>query len=136
MLKARDIMNDHLVTARPDWSVRKVIDLLLEEDVSSVLIVDENGRLVGLVAESVLLVAACDMQLQSDPISLHMQRRFIAAAPNEPIGQLTEKFLLHRVRFFPVVENRKLVGSVSRRELLRATLGLKNAGETHNSHLA
>ncbi len=136
MLKARDIMNDHLVTASPDWSVRKVIDLLLEEDVSSVLVVDESGRLVGLVTESVLLVAAYDLQLQSDPISLHMQRAFVQAAPNEPIGQLAEKFLLHRVRFFPVVENRKLIGSISRRELLRATLGLKNTSETPNSHLA
>ena len=129
MLTARDIMQDQLVTARPDWSVRKVLDLLLEEDVSSLAVVDKKGRLIGLVSESVLLLAAFDLQLQSDPISLHLQRQFIEAGPDEPLGQLVEKFLLHRVRRFPVVENGQLLGIVTRRQLLRAAIGRKNIDE-------
>lgn len=125
MLTARDIMNAEVVSARPDCSVIKVLDLLLDEDVGSVPIVDANGRLVGLITESVLLVAAFDLQLQSDPVSLHMQRRFIAAGPGDTVEQLAEKFLLHRVRHFPIVENEQLLGIVNRRQLLRAILGRK-----------
>ena len=118
-------MTMDIVTAKPDWSVSQIIDLILDEDVSSVAIVDSNGRLVGIVTESALLVAAFDPQLRTDPISLHMQRKFISAKPNEPVGQVVEKFLLHRVRHFPVVENNRLLGIITRRDLMRAILGTK-----------
>ena len=70
-------MNEQVVSARPEWSVINVLELLLDEDVGSMPIIDANDRMVGLVTESVLLVAAFDLQLQADPVSLHMQRRFI-----------------------------------------------------------
>jgi CBS domain-containing protein len=125
LLTARDIMNDQVVSARPEWSVIKVLDLLLDEDIGSLPIIDDNGRIVGLVTESELLVAAFDPQLQADPVSLHMQRRFIEANPEESVEQLAEKFLLHRVRHFPVVEDQKFLGIINRRQLLRAILGRK-----------
>ena len=125
MLTARDIMNDQVISARPEWSVIKVLDLLLDEDIGSLPIIDDNGRMVGLVTESVLLVAAFDPQLQADPVSLHMQRRFIDASPDDSVEHLAEQFLLHRVRHFPVIENMRFLGIVNRRELLRAVLGRK-----------
>ena len=118
-------MTMDIVTAKPDWSVSQVIDLILDEDVCSVAIIDSNGRLVGIVTESALLVAAFDPQLRTDPISLHMQRKFISAKPNEPVGQVVERFLLHRVRHFPVVEDNRLLGIITRRDLMRAVLGTK-----------
>lgn len=124
-MKVSDLMTQNIVTAQPDWSVGQVIDLILNEDVSNIAIVDSNDRLVGIVTESALLVAAFDPQLRTDPISLHMQRKFVSATPNEPVGQVVEKFLLHRVRHFPVVDDNKLVGIVTRRDLMRAVLGSK-----------
>ena len=126
MLQAIDIMNENIVTVRPDWSVRKVTELLLDEDVGSLPVVDETGRMIGLVTESVILLAAVDPQQSSDPISLHMERKFISISPDEPVGQITEKFLLHRVRHFPVTNNRMLLGIVTRRDLMRAFLGRKS----------
>ena len=121
----RDVMMQKLVTVGPEWSVSKAIEIMLDEDVSSLLIVDRNERLVGLVTESALLVAALDPPLRSDPISLHMERKFVSIGPDDPVGQVVEKFLLHRVRHFPVVKKHKLVGIVTRRELMRALLGAK-----------
>jgi len=125
VLTVKDVLITNIITAEPDWSVSRVIELMLEEDISSLLIVDQTERLVGLVTESALLVAAFDPQLSSDPISLHMERRFVSIHPDEPIFQVLEKFLLHRVRHFPVLENGRLLGIVTRRELMRAMLGRK-----------
>lgn len=119
-------MSGNITTVRPDWSVRRVTELLLEEDVSSLPVVDETGRLIGLVTESVILLAAVDPQHSSDPISLHMARNFICVGLDEPLDQITEKFLLHRVRHFPVCEKQRLLGVVTRRELMRAAVGRKN----------
>ena len=129
-MKVSDVMTMKFVTAQPDWSVNRIIELILDEDVSSVAIVDTNDRLVGIVTESALLVVAFDPQLGTDPISLHMQRKFISAHPNEPVGQVVEKFLLHRVRHLPVVENNKLLGIITRRDLMRAVVGTKTPQKT------
>ena len=127
MLTVNDIMINNVSTATAECSVNQIIDQMLDEDVSSLLIVDQNERLIGLVTESGLLVAAFDPQLSADPISLHMERRFVSGQPNEPILQVLEKFLLHRVRHFPVLDNGRLLGIVTRRELMRAMLGRKIA---------
>jgi CBS domain-containing protein len=58
-----------------------------------------------------------------------MQRRFVEAHPEESVEQLAEKFLLHRVRYFPVVEDQKFLGIIHRRQLLRAVLGRKNTNK-------
>lgn len=118
-------MATRFVTARPDWSVSRINELILDEDVSSVAIVDVSDRLVGIVTESTLLVAAFDPQLGTDPISLHMLRQFVSASPNESVDQVVEKFLLHRVSQLPVVDNNRLLGVVTRRYLMRAVLGMK-----------
>ncbi len=47
-------MNEEVVSARPEWSVINVLELLLDEDVGSMPIIDANHRMVGLVTESVL----------------------------------------------------------------------------------
>ncbi len=122
-MQVQDVMTTHIVTAKSDWSVNRVIELMLDEDVSSLLVVDDNDRLIGIVTESVLLVAAVDQQLRTDPISLHMERRFVSSSPTEPVNQTIEKFLLHRVRHFPVLDNGKLVGILTRRQLMRGLMG-------------
>lgn len=121
-MKIRDVMTTRVVTVQPDCPVGRVIETLLGEDVSSVVVVDVSGRVVGLVAESVLLIASVDPQLRADPISLHMERKFVSASPEEAIAQTVEKFLLHRVRHFPVVEEGNLVGIITRRQLIRALM--------------
>ena len=122
-MQIRDVTNENVVTTTPDSTVSRVIDLMLEENVSSLVVIDENHRPVGIVTESPLLVAAVDPQLSNDPISLHMQRNFVAVHPDEVLDQVVEKFLLYRVRHFPVVDDNKLLGIVTRRELMRAILG-------------
>ena len=126
-MQVKDVMTTHIVTVQPDWSVGRVIELMLEEDVSSLIVADANDRLIGIVTESALLVAAVDQQLRTDPISLHMERHFVSSSPEEHVNQTIEKFLLHRVRHFPVVENGKLVGILTRRQLMRGLMGQKPA---------
>ncbi|MEM7454586.1 MAG: CBS domain-containing protein [Planctomycetota bacterium] len=122
-MQIKDVVNENVITTPPDSTVSRVVDLMLEEDVSSLVVVDQNDRPVGIVTESPLLVAVVDPQLSNDPISLHMQRNFVSIHPDEVLDQVVEKFLLYRVRHFPVVQDNKLLGIVTRRDLMRAILG-------------
>jgi predicted transcriptional regulator len=118
----RELMSASPVTAAPDWTVGKVIGLMIERDVSTLLIVDQQGRMVGLVSESSLLAPAFDPQLRAHPISLHMQRQFASVDIRETTEGLIETFLLHRVRHLPVMENGRPVGVISRRDVLRSLM--------------
>ena len=118
----RELMTPALITAAPDWTVGKVIDVMLERDVSTLLIVDLQGRMVGIVSESSLLAPAFDPQLRAHPISLHMQRQVASVDLRETIEGLLETFLLHRVRHLPVMENGQPVGVISRRDVLRSLM--------------
>jgi CBS domain-containing protein len=51
-----------------------------------------------------------------------MSQHVIAVSPDTPLTQLADTFILHRIRRLPVTEHGRLVGVVSRRELLRAAL--------------
>lgn len=123
MLLVKDIMSEKVVTIGPAASVQKAVELLLDEDVGNLMVVDENRRLIGLLNESSLLAATFDGHVRNDPVSLHMDREFIHVRPTDSIESAIDASILHRVRQLPVIENRRLVGLVTRRDLLRAVFG-------------
>jgi CBS domain-containing protein len=123
VLLVKDIMSEKIVTIGPAASVKKAVELLLDEDIGSLLVVDENQRMVGLLNESSLLAATFDGQVRNDPVSLHMDRGFVYVRPTDSIESAIDASILHRIRHLPVIENRRLVGLVTRRDLLRAVFG-------------
>lgn len=123
MLLVKDIMSEKIVTISPAASVKKAVELLLDEDVGSLMVVDDNQRMVGLLNESALLAATFDGQIRNDPVSLHMERNFLHVRPHDSIDSVIDASILHQVRQLPVIENRRLVGLVTRRDLLRAVFG-------------
>ncbi|MEM9412650.1 MAG: CBS domain-containing protein, partial [Planctomycetota bacterium] len=93
----RDVMNDYFASAHINSTVGDVMEKMLDEGLSTLLIVDDRSQLVGCIEEDLLMVAAFDEQWRNNPVSLHMERNFITIRPDEAVGQVVEKFLLHRV---------------------------------------
>jgi len=122
----RNVMSDYFASAHLSSTVNDAMNKMLSEGLNNLLIVDDRNQLVGRIEESMLMVAAFDEQWRSNPVSLHMQRNCITVRPDEPVAQVTEKFLLHRTSEFPVLSEGKLIGVLSRRQLLRAVLGSNN----------
>ena len=119
----RDVMTDYFASAHISSTVNDAMDKMLAEGLQNLLIVDDRNQLVGRIEESLLMVAAFDEQWRNNPVSLHMQRNFVTVRPEEAVSQVTEKFLLHRVSEFPVLSEGKLIGVLTRRQLLRSVLG-------------
>lgn len=123
MFLVKDIMSEKVVTIGPAASMQKAVEILLDENVGCLMVVDDNRRMIGLLNESALLAATFDGQIRHDPVSLHMEREFVNVRPNDSIEHAIDASILHRVRQLPVIENRRLVGLVTRRDLLRAVFG-------------
>ena len=126
-LFVKDVMNDSVVTIGPEVSVNKAIERLLDSNVSSLLVVDQNRRMIGYVDEAALLAATVDGQVRNDPVALHMDRNFVHVRPSDPLESAIDISILHRIRQLPVLENGRLVGLISRRDVLRAVFGQREA---------
>jgi CBS domain-containing protein len=120
MLTAADIMTEDLVTVRPDASLRDAIELLLKEKISGLPVVDEEGRLVGVITEFAMLAMVYDHSVQCQSVSNHMTREVIVVDADDPVSRIADLCIVHRVRRVPVMRDGRLVGLIARRDVLQA----------------
>jgi CBS domain-containing protein len=125
MLTARDVMTRRPVAVPSDASITDAIAVLLRRDISGVPVVDERQQLVGILSErDCLRVIAVGEYSAVDHEKLRSVSEFMTppkytVAPTAGIYSLADFFLTHHERRLPVVDDGKLVGLVTRRDVLR-----------------
>jgi CBS domain-containing protein len=122
MLTAGAIMTTDIVTSRPNVSIEAAIDTLLSEEISGLPVTDDDGRLVGVISEFALLAVAYDRRVKNHTVSQHMTRDVISVDIDDPISRVADLCIVHRVRRVPVMKDDRLVGIISRRDVLRALI--------------
>jgi len=122
MLTAGAIMTTEIVTSRPNVSIEAAIDTLLSEEISGLPVVDDDGRLVGVISEFALLAVAYDRRVKNHTVSQHMTRDIFSVDIDDPISRVADLCIVHRVRRLPVLKDGRLVGIISRRDVLRALI--------------
>ena len=119
MLCAKDIMTSNVVTVGANSTVKEAIEILLEEKISGLPVVDDNGRLIGIVTEFALLAIAYDEEVRQEKVLKHMTTELITVEPEDPIRTVADMCIMHRVRRVPVVKHGRLVGLIARRDVLK-----------------
>ncbi len=122
MQTAKDVMRTNIVTIRPDATLTEAVQMLLAHQISGLPVTDDSGFLVGIISEFALLAITYDRLSNRQPVRDHMSKHVISVTPDTPLKELADTFILHRIRRLPVTESGRLVGMVSRRELLRAAV--------------
>src|SRR3954452_19069315 len=122
MLTAGAIMTTDIVTSRPNVSIEAAIDALLSEEISGLPVTDDDGRLIGVISEFALLAVAYDRRVKNHTVGQHMTREVISVDIDDPISRVADLCIVHRVRRVPVLKNGRLVGIISRRDVLRALI--------------
>ncbi len=119
----RQLMDRVFVKLPPEMPVAKAVSILLKKKLTGAPVVDENGRLIGILSEKdclkTLMIDAYD-QMPLGIVSEYMSTELFSVHPDIEIFQLAELFLSRVYRRFPVVEDGQLVGQITRRDLLRA----------------
>lgn len=123
-IRVRDYMATQLVTFSPDTEVMSAAHQLVRTGHSGAPVVDTEGRLIGMLSEkdclNIALVAAQDSCV-AGPVSQYMSREVQTVSSDLSIIQLAGMFLSNaHFRRYPVVDNGKLVGQISRTDVLRA----------------
>lgn len=133
-MQVRDVMTRDVFTVGPDTSAKYAAEVLADRGYAALPVVDGDDGLVGIVAEADLLRD----RLPADP-RLHLRRDESAPEKSPPllvrgamtadvrvveaaadVADVARLFVDERIRSVPVMEQGRLVGIVSRRDLLRA----------------
>jgi CBS domain-containing protein len=147
-MHVRDVMTKRVVTVGPETPVQQVAQLLLERRISAVPVVDADGRVLGIVSEGDLIgrpeigparrrswwlaLLGGTGESAAEYVRTHgghakdvMTRAVVTVREDAPLGDVARLLEERRIKRVPVVRRGKLVGIVSRADLLRALASAK-----------
>jgi CBS domain-containing protein len=142
-MRAMDVMTSEVITVGENATVAAVAKLLADRGISAVPVVDPDNRVIGMVSEGDLLhrvetgterrrswwleIMASTNQLAGDYIKSHsgkvkdvMTRDVISVTDTTPVADIAVLLETNRIKRVPVLRDGKLVGIVSRANLVRA----------------
>ena len=126
----RDYMAQNLVTFGPEMDVLDAIHELVQHRIAGAPVVDDRGNLMGMLSELDCMKVALSAGYYSEgggPVSEFMSRDTQTVDAEMSIVDLAQLFLDSQFRRFPVVKDNRLVGQISRRDVLRALEELAKA---------
>ena len=119
----KNYMARTLVTLKPDMDVLDAAHELVKHRVAGAPVVDESGNLLGVLSETDCLRVALNAGYHGQwggPVSEFMSQDTKTVDCDMSIIDLAQQFLDSGYRRFPVVHENRLVGQISRRDVLRA----------------
>jgi tRNA nucleotidyltransferase (CCA-adding enzyme) len=114
---ARDIMSFPVMTIQSAQRIREAEEILARFNIN-VLPVMEDGTLVGLISRVVVQRAAYH-GLEALPAGEYMTTDFVTAEPWTPVEEVRRRIVENAQRFLPILEEGRLVGAVTRTDILR-----------------
>lgn len=151
-MKAADVMVTNVVTVGPDACVQDVARTLLACRISAVPVVGSDGEVLGIVSEGDLMrrveagtgrkrpwwlailtgrevLASEFVKEHSRKVTDVMTRRVVTAAPDTPLSTIATLLEKNAIKRVPIVQDGKVVGIVSRANLLQALASLNKGAE-------
>jgi len=119
----RSYMTTTLVSFSPDTEVMSAVHDLVRHRIASAPVLDAQGNLIGMLSErdclSIAFIASSDTCV-AGPVSQFMSTKVVSVSPDTSMTHLCSLFTNSSHRRYPVVDDGKVVGIISRRDALRA----------------
>ena len=118
-----DYMAQSLTTFKPDDSIHSAVKTLLEKRFSGAPVIDEKGELVGLISKKDCLAVVYSGSFHkewSGVVKDYMNTDIELIDAETDIIAAADRFVQSRFRRFPVMSEGKLVGLISRHDILQA----------------
>lgn len=121
--KISEYMDTAVPTLSPETRIMEAVDFLLRHQVTGAPVVESTGRLVGIITETDLLKLLTE-GIRGEPpteatVAEFMTADVITVPPTVDIYYIAGMFLANKFRRLPVVEDGKIVGAITRYDLLR-----------------
>lgn len=127
--KVEEFMDKKFVSLHAEWDVLKAIDIFLEKAVTSSVVVNDNMQVVGILSEKdclKLMTKGSYYQLPGGKVSEFMTKDVYCIPPYTDIFKVADIFINNNFRRLIITdEDNKIVGQITRRDMLRTIKQLK-----------
>lgn len=135
-IRVRDYMTTDLITFREEQSVYEVMELLTKHNISGGCVVNDKNELLGVISEGDCIKQLSDSQYYNMPMNEYKVKQRMTCNVETIDGNMhildaAKKFIEKKFRRFPIVENGKLVGQISQRDVLKAAMNLNGQKWQH-----
>lgn len=118
-----DFMSSELITFTKETPIEAAIETFLTKKISGAPVVDSDGNIVGILSEKDCLKRFFESSYYNNPggyVKEYMSTEVTSISLHDPLSNVAEKFIQTRFKRFPVLDGNKLVGQISRRDILKA----------------
>ncbi len=122
-LHVRDYMTKTLVSFTPDQDVIEAATILAKRKIGGAPVVNDIGNLVGVLSDSDCIKATIKHGFHPNwqgLVSEFMSSEVATVDLDDSVLDVAERFLQERYRRYPVMEDNRLIGQISRLDVLRA----------------
>jgi CBS domain-containing protein len=128
----KDYMSKEVITFHKSDSIFEVKRILLEKKISGAPVINKSGKLIGIISETDLMKQIVDsryynMPMSKTTVSKYMTENVDSISPNETIFDAAEKFLRLKRKRFPVMVSNKILGIISRVDIIAAALNIRSS---------
>ncbi|OAI12493.1 signal transduction protein [Methylomonas koyamae] len=123
-----DYMSAKMITVTPDTEITQAVNKLLDHKITSLPVVDERGKLVGVFSEKEgmkVFVGSAYNQTLEGTVGEYMTKDPQLVNGDDSLVDVAAKFQESATRSFPVMQNGELAGMISRIDVLRALLAIR-----------
>ena len=121
-LKARDVMTSKLITVNAETRLEEAVRLLIEHRISGIPVVDTQQRLLGMITEKDVLRILYEEPGSLKTVADLMTRRLRTFQADDPLESVVDCLMANHFRRVPVLEGERLVGLISRADLMGTIL--------------
>ena len=122
-------MAKELITFQSDTLIETAMETFLTNKISGAPVLDDKGNLVGVLSEKDCMRTLFEATYYNNLggfVKEYMSTDLTTINIHDTLSNVTDQFIKSRFRRFPVMEGEKLVGQISRRDILRAIVKLSN----------
>jgi len=126
----KDYMSKEIISFHKSDSIFEVKRVLLEKKISGAPVISKSGKLIGIISETDIMKQIIDskyfnMPMSRTTVSKYMTKNVDYISPNETIFDAAEKFLRLKRKRFPVMESNRILGIISRVDIIAAALKIR-----------
>lgn len=122
MSKAQDIMTTDLITIREDTPAKAAIKILLDKRISGLPVVRDDMSLAGIISEKDFIQLAFYDSIDEAKVSDFMITDVITMGKEASLLEISELFMNSNYKRIPILEDNKLIGIISRKDILKYIL--------------
>ena len=128
-LTAGELLDKYVTTLSPETDIHTAMETLLKKKLSGAPVVDDDKRVVGILSEKdclKIVMASAFERLPEGKVRDYMTTDVVTVTPRSTIYDIVDHFLKTPFRRLPVVEGEKLVGVVSRTNVVKAIAAMRD----------